>query len=101
MKTLYNISAQYVTPLRTVRVTRDGEEIRRYVGPSIAPGGSHEFTEEEAAVLGCEWTEVDPRAGLVEEREFKRRRDAKPDGESLPESTENAPAEPGDAEGVS
>lgn len=98
MKKLYNISSQHLTPLRTVRVTKDGELIRRYAGPSIAPGETHEFTKEEAVTLGWEWSDVDPRAGLVEEREFKRQRDAKPVEEVLPESTES-PAESGDNEG--
>ena len=98
MSIYYNISSQHITPLRTVRVTKDGESIMRYVGPSIAPGETHEFTDEEAAGLGWEWSDIDPRAGLVEEREFKRRRDAKPVEESLPESTES-PAESGENEG--
>lgn len=93
----FNVSPYFATPIRTVRVTKDGESILRYVGPSVPPGESHEFTDEEAEHLGWEWGEVDPRAGIQEERDFKRRRDAKPVEEVSPESTENAPAESGDA----
>ena len=91
----FNISSQHVTPLRTVRIASDGTDVRRYVGPSIAPGESHEFTDEEAASLGWEWSESDPQSGLKVEREFKRQRDAAPVVQ--PEST--VPAESGENEG--
>ena len=43
----------------------------------VQPGESHEFTDEEiAAGLAGSWSETDPRAGLSEEQEFKRLRDA-------------------------
>ena len=99
MPIFYNVSQTHATPLRTVRVTKDGESIMRYVGPGVAPGEAHEFTDEEAEHLGVEWSDIDPRVGLVEEREFKRRRDAKPAEEVSPESTET-PAETGENEGV-
>ena len=98
MPTFYNVSQSHATPIRTVRVTKDGESIMRYVGPGVPPGEAHEFSDEEAAHLGWEWSDVDPRAGLVEEREFKRRRDATPVEDASPESTE-APAESGENEG--
>ena len=100
MPTYWNVSQNPATPIRTVRVTKDGESIMRYVGPGVQPGETHEFTDEEAEHLGSEWSDLDPRVGLVEEREFKRRRDAKPAEEPLPESTET-PAESGENEGVS
>ena len=97
MPTRWNISSQYVTPLRTVRIATDGTPVMRHSGPSVAPGESHEFTDEEAAALGWEWSDTDPRGGLKAEREFKRQRDAVPVVE--PEST--VPAESGENEGVS
>ena len=95
MQTRWNVSSQYLTPLRTVRIASDGTPVRRYAGPSVAPGDSNEFTDEEAATLGWEWSETDPRAGVVEERDFKRRRDAVPQPVVEPEPT--VPAESGDA----
>ena len=60
-------------------------------GPVIAPGDSHEFTDEqvEAGIAG-DWSDTDPRAGLKAEREFKKRRDAKTNAEQ----TNDTPAEP-------
>lgn len=45
---------------------------------SVAPGAPHEFTDEqlEAGLTGS-WSEENPRAGLEDEQEFKRLRDAK------------------------
>jgi len=43
--------------------------------PGIAPGESHDFTDEEAAALSGSWSETDPRAGLADEQTFKLARD--------------------------
>lgn len=79
----YNVSAHNMVP-------------RFGVTPAVAPGEGFEFTEEEvAAGLGCEWSDVDPRAGLAQEREFKRRRDAQPEEASEPaESGEQKEEQP-------
>lgn len=59
-------------------------------GPVVAPGESHDFTdvELEAGVAGV-WSETDPRAGLVEEKAFKKRRD------SVAATDESQPADAG------
>lgn len=43
---------------------------------SVAPGAPHDFTDEEAERLTGSWADEDPRAGLADEEEFKRLRDA-------------------------
>lgn len=46
-------------------------------GVAVAPGEPHDFTAKQiAAGLAGRWSDEDPRAGLIEEREFKRLRDA-------------------------
>lgn len=65
--------------------------VLRWHEPAIMPGESHDFTDEEvAAGLGGQWSEEDPRAGLKDEREFKKRRDAV--------KTTDTPAESGEKE---
>lgn len=61
---------------------------------SVPPGESHEFTDEEieAGIAGC-WSEVDPRAGLDAEREFKQRRDRGKQSAQADDTT-TEPAEP-------
>lgn len=46
-------------------------------GPAVAPGESFDFSDEEAEHLDAEWSDVDPRAGLAEEKAFKAKRDSK------------------------
>lgn len=44
---------------------------------AVMPGESHDFTDEEiAAGLAGSWSDVDPRAGLDDEKAFKKARDA-------------------------
>lgn len=61
-------------------VVQDGETTQVPVQPSEF----HDFTDKEAESIGVEWSNEDPRRGLPEEREFKRRRDAKSEASSDP-----------------
>ena len=63
----------------------------------VAPGESHEFTDEEIeAGLAGVWSDTDPRAGLKAEREFKQRRDrgVKQEPSSPATDDNDTPAEP-------
>lgn len=45
--------------------------------PAVMPGTAYEFTDEHvAAGLAGQWSEVDPREGLTDERAFKLARDS-------------------------
>ncbi len=67
MPTLYNVSSLHLSP-----PAAHGHGVR-----SVAPGEGHEFTDEEAASIGAEWSERDPRAGIEVERAWKAKRDSK------------------------
>lgn len=62
MPILYNVTSQYLQP--------DGPESK-----SIPPGEGFEFTDEQAASAGCEWSPNDPHAGLTAEKAWKAKRD--------------------------
>lgn len=66
MKTLYNVGHQPV--------------VVDHGCPAVQPGESHKFTDEQiAAGIAGDWSPDDPRKGLEEERQFKQRRDKKPE----------------------
>lgn len=71
MKKLFNVDHQ------TVIVDHDL--------PGVAPGEAYEFDDETAAGLTGLWSEQDPRAGLTQERKWKRERDAAQSNPAEPE----------------
>ena len=96
MPRLFNVSAQHLTPVRiTHRTEGDGKDAvdvvkhTMHAGPSVAPGDGFDFTDEEAVSIGAEWSTVDPRAGLEDEKSFKARRDSKTAASPAPENTES------------
>jgi hypothetical protein len=76
---------------------------------AVQPGDPYDFSDEQVENgIGVEWSETDPRAGLAQERVWKRQRDAKPEAptespaaaepEGDSDSPPTDPAQPGNEE---
>lgn len=88
MPKLYNVSSQFLTPVRISHSSEGVVEHTLHTGPSVPPGEGFEFTAEEAKSMGAEWSTEDPRAGLEAETAFKAKRD-KTEASPAPENTES------------